>query len=116
MAKSCEHPQCLLYVQTRLKQLKEQDHLCTKELTTQAKACPTRLLPLEKLDHHLKEFIQVQQKYFATKLNTQITRYQDIILEKNLYRTLSTYSLTTDLVNIAIQILFLLTIFGFVFY
>lgn len=100
MAKTNDHTLCEQFAKEHLSEIKRKIDQCTTELIIQFQACPTTLLPLKTtLDQDLKEFVQLQQKYIENKMNFQLTRYQDKIQEKELFQTLSTYSLTNDQVK-----------------
>ncbi|CAF4165881.1 unnamed protein product [Rotaria sordida] len=98
-AKTNEHESCQQFVQHRLIELHQQYDQCTTALITQSQLCPPKLLPLNILDHNLKEFVQLQQKYLSNKINSRLTRYKNIIHEKELFQTLSNYHPTVDQEN-----------------
>ncbi|CAM4819703.1 unnamed protein product [Rotaria magnacalcarata] len=100
MAKTNEHVLCEQFVKEYLNEIKLKFDQCTNELRIQVEACPTTLLPLKAtVDQNLKEFIEIQQKYLSNKMNFQLTRYRNMIHEKELFQTLSTYTLTSDQKN-----------------
>ncbi|CAF4050299.1 unnamed protein product [Rotaria sp. Silwood2] len=92
--KSNEHTLCQQLVQHRLTELHGQYDQCTTELRIQSLLCPSTLLPLDIIDHNLREFVELQQKYFLNKINSRLTRYKNIIQEKELFQTLSNYNLS----------------------
>ena len=96
MAKTNKHELCQQFVNNRLTELNQQFDQCTTELLTQSQSCPSKLLPLDILDHNLTEFVHLQQKYLSKKMNSQLNRYKDIIEEKKLSQTLYTYNLTNN--------------------
>ncbi|CAF5183712.1 unnamed protein product, partial [Rotaria sp. Silwood1] len=72
----------------------------TNELSLQFQSCPVTLMELQSsLDQHLKEFVQIQQKYIATKMQFQLKRYEDMITEIELLQTLSSFPLSSDQQN-----------------
>jgi hypothetical protein len=100
MAKTDEHELCQQFVTTHLSTITLQSEQCTNELNIQFQSCPTTLLPLRTtLDQNLKEFVQIQQKHLSNKMNFQLTRYKDMIHEKELFQTLSTFNRTNDQVK-----------------
>jgi hypothetical protein len=66
---------------------------------TQSSSCPSTLLSLQTLDEKLKDFVQLQEKYIANKMNTQLTRYKNMIHENKLFQMVLTANLTIDQVN-----------------
>jgi len=99
MAKTNEHKLCQEFVTDHLSQIQFQFDQCTTELKTKSELCPLTLLPLDKIDHNLIEFIQLQEKHLSTKMNSQLNRYKDQIHEIELLKKLSVDSLTIDQVN-----------------
>ncbi|CAF1549283.1 unnamed protein product, partial [Rotaria sordida] len=66
MAKTHEHLVCQQFVQKRLNEMKIKYDQFSNELRTQLQSCPVILLQLQStLDQHLKELVQIQQKYLA---------------------------------------------------
>ncbi|CAF4801074.1 unnamed protein product [Rotaria sp. Silwood1] len=97
MTKNDEHVVCQQFVQKHLNEMKIKYDQFTNELKTQMQSCPVTLLPLQlTLDQHLKELVQIQQKYLATKMQYQLNRYQDLITEIESFQILSTFPLTSD--------------------
>ncbi|CAF2960747.1 unnamed protein product [Rotaria sp. Silwood2] len=92
--KSNEHALCQQFVTNRLSELQQQYDQCITESNIQSQLCPPKLLPLDKTDHNLKEFVQLQQKYLSNKINSRLTRYKDKIHEEELFETLSNYNLS----------------------
>ena len=99
MAKSDEHTVCEQFVTKHLREFKFKYDQYTNELRTQGQSCPRTLLPLTTLDRTLKDFVQIQQQQLKKKLEYQSSRYKDIIQEKELLNTVSTYNLNVDQVN-----------------
>ncbi|CAF4255593.1 unnamed protein product, partial [Rotaria sordida] len=100
MAKTDEHLVCQQFVQKRLNEIKSKYDQFSNELRTQLQSCPVTLLQLQStLDQHLKELVQIQQKYLATKIQYQLSRYQDMITEIELFQSLSSFPLTSDQQN-----------------
>ncbi|CAF4171520.1 unnamed protein product, partial [Rotaria sordida] len=100
MAKTDEHLVCQQFVQKRLNEMKIKYDQFTNELRTQLQSCPVTLLQLQStLDQHLKELIQIQQKYLATKMQFQLKRYEDMIKEMESFQSLSSFPLTSDQQN-----------------
>ncbi|CAF4098144.1 unnamed protein product, partial [Rotaria sordida] len=100
MAKTDEHLVCQQFVQKRLNEIKSKYDQFSNELRTQLQSCPVTLLQLQStLDQHLKELVQIQQKYVATKIQYQLSRYQDMITEIELFQSLSSFPLTSDQQN-----------------
>jgi hypothetical protein len=115
MAKTDEYELCQQFVTTHLSTITFQSEQCTTELNIQFQSCPTTLLPLRTtLDQNLKEFVQIQQKHLLNKMNFQLARYKDMIHEKELFQTLSTFNRTDDQV-ISFLFAFLNLIFFFSF-
>ncbi|CAF1529826.1 unnamed protein product, partial [Adineta ricciae] len=94
LTKSKDHQQCQQFVIKRLADLNRQHDQCTIELRIQSSSCPSKLFPLDKLDHDLQEFAHLQQVYLSKKMNCQLMRYNDIIEENKLFNTLSKFNLT----------------------
>ncbi|CAF4260842.1 unnamed protein product, partial [Rotaria sordida] len=100
MAKTDEHLVCQQFVQKHLNEMKIKYDQFTNELRTQLQSCPVTLLPLQStLDQHLKELVQIQQKYLATKIQFQLNRYEDMIKEIESFQSLSSFPLTSDQQN-----------------
>ncbi|CAF1290969.1 unnamed protein product [Rotaria sp. Silwood1] len=97
MAKTNEHIVCEQFVKQHLNGMKIKFDQFTNELRIQLQSCPKTLLRLEStLDQHLQEFVRIQQKYLATKMQYQLNRYQDMITEIDLFQTFSSSPLTSD--------------------
>ncbi|CAF5111784.1 unnamed protein product, partial [Rotaria sp. Silwood1] len=100
MAKTDEHLVCQQFVQKHLNEMKIKYDQFINELSLQLQSCPVTLMELQSsLDQHLKEFVQIQQKYIATKMQFQLKRYEDMITEIELLQTLSSFPLSSDQVN-----------------
>ncbi|CAF4667972.1 unnamed protein product, partial [Rotaria sp. Silwood2] len=100
MAKTNEHIVCDQFVKQHLNEMNIKFDQFTNELRIQLQSCPVTLLPLQStLDQHLQEFVQIQQKYLATKMQYQLNRYQDMITEIDLFQTFSSFPLTSDQVK-----------------
>ncbi|CAF3751880.1 unnamed protein product [Rotaria sp. Silwood1] len=104
-AKTRQSQLCQQFVENRLAELNQQYDQCTTELTAQSHSCPAKFLPLEKIDDDLKEFVQLEQKYFTTKINSRLTRYKDVIHENELWLTLCNPPLNIDQKNSIDQLL-----------
>ncbi|CAF4159579.1 unnamed protein product, partial [Rotaria sp. Silwood2] len=97
MAKTNEQIVCDQFVKQHLNEMKIKFDQFTNELRIQLQSCPVTLLPLKStLDQHLQEFVQMQQKYLATKMQYQLNRYQDMITEIELFQTFSSFPLTSN--------------------
>ncbi|CAF1334191.1 unnamed protein product [Rotaria sp. Silwood1] len=100
MAKTDEHLVCQQFVQKHLNEMKIKYDQFINELSLQLQSCPVTLMELQSsLDQHLKEFVQIQQKYIATKMQFQLKRYEDMITEIELLQTLSSFPLSSDQQN-----------------
>ncbi|CAF2819348.1 unnamed protein product [Rotaria sp. Silwood2] len=100
MAKTDEHLVCQQFVQKHLNEMKIKYDQFTNELSLQIQSCPRTLMELQStLDQHLKEFVQIQQKYIAIKMQFQLKRYEDMITEIELLQTLSSFPLSSDQQN-----------------
>ncbi|CAF1237188.1 unnamed protein product [Rotaria sp. Silwood1] len=96
-AKTDEHIACEQFVKQHLNDMKIKFDQFTNELRVQLQSCPVTLLPLQStLDQRLKELVQLQQKYLAIKMQYQLSRYQDMITEIDLFQTLSSFPLTSN--------------------
>ncbi|CAF3160913.1 unnamed protein product [Rotaria sp. Silwood2] len=97
MAKADEHMVCEQFVKQHLNGMKIKFDQFTNDVRIQLQSCPPTLLPLQSiLDQHLQELVQLQQKYLASKMQYQLSRYQDMIMEIELFQTLSSFPLTSD--------------------
>ncbi len=103
VAKTNKHELCLEFVRNRLIELNQQFDQCKTELLTQSVSCPSKLLPIDILDHNLNEFVQLQEKYLSNKMNSQLNRYKNTIEEKKLYQNFFTYDLSNNQVIILHQ-------------
>lgn len=54
------------------------------------------LLPLDILDHRLKDFVNLQRKHLLKGNNDQLARFKELIHEKDLFQNLLTHQLTVD--------------------
>ncbi|CAF4664425.1 unnamed protein product, partial [Rotaria sp. Silwood2] len=97
MAKTNEHTVCEQFVKQHLHEMKHKFDYFTNELKLQWESYPRTLLSLQSsLDQHLQQFVELQQKYLATKMHYQLHRYEDMIAEIDLIQSLSSFPLTTD--------------------
>lgn len=67
--------------------------------------CPSTLKSLLEIDfdEKLKQFVQIQQKYWSFRMQSHLNRYQSIIQETNLFNNLSFDSLTENEVRSIFQ-------------
>ena len=69
----------------------------TNELMTQSSSCPSTLpSSLEIIDQRLKEFVRLHHIDFMRTINYRINKWKDQIYEKQLFKQLSYYYLTTE--------------------
>ncbi|CAF1427824.1 unnamed protein product [Rotaria sordida] len=57
--KTNEHTLCQQFVQHHLTELHREYDQCTMKIITQSQLCPSKLLPLDIIDHNLQEFVQL---------------------------------------------------------
>lgn len=99
LAKTNQHTSCQQFVTNRLTTLSQEYDQYTMKLIAQSHACPSTLLPLNILDQNLLKFVHLQVKYILNKINAQLTRYKEMLHEKELYQNLFNSNLTVDQVN-----------------
>jgi len=68
----------------------------TTQLMTQASSCPFQLSDLEIMDKRLKEFVHLHHLDLLRAVKYRVTKLKDNIQEKQLYKQLSYYYLTTE--------------------
>jgi len=68
----------------------------TTTLMTQALSCPFKLTDLEIMDQRLKEFVHLHHLDLLRAVKYRVTKLKDNIQEKQLYKQLSYYYLTTE--------------------
>ncbi len=73
------------------------------ELSAQLSLCPSTLFPLEISDKKLKEFVRLHHIDLSRTINYQANKIKSIISEKQIFKQLSYYYLTTDQVTIIIN-------------
>ena len=78
----------MYYIQTIQTQLKQ----CQIELTKQSQSCPITKLTFDQIEHGLKELVHRERKYLSIRNNEQLIKLKDDIHEKDLWKTISTYS------------------------
>jgi hypothetical protein len=116
MAKTHEHELCKQFVKNHFTEIQRQFEQYKTELKTQEQSCPATLLPVETLDHNLKDFVELQQKYLSNKMNAQLKRFKNTIDEKEVFQNLSTYNLTIDQVHFELEIILILFYFLIEYY
>jgi len=93
-AKTNEHQICQEFVEHYLHDIICQLNACNAELMKLPQSCPSTFIPLESLDSSLKEFIYLQRKYLSKRTNDQLTKFKDLLHEKELLENLSKHNLT----------------------
>jgi hypothetical protein len=68
----------------------------TTALITQSSSCPFKLTDLEMIDKRLKEFVHLHHLDLLRTVKYRVTKLKDNIQEKQLYKQLSYYYLTTE--------------------
>ena len=96
MTKTNEHQLYQEFVEHYLHDIIRQLNECHVELITQSQSCLSTFLPLETLDNSLKEFVYLQRKYLSKIINDHLTRFKDVIHEKELLDKLSKYIRSVD--------------------
>jgi hypothetical protein len=68
----------------------------TTALITQSSSCPFKLTDLEMIDKRLKEFVHLHHLDLLRTVKYHVNKLKDNIQEKQLYKQLSYYYLTTE--------------------
>jgi hypothetical protein len=68
----------------------------TTQLMTQASSCPFELSDLEIMDKRMKEFVHLHHLDLLRTVKYHVNKLKDNIQEKQLYKRLSYYYLTTE--------------------
>lgn len=92
-----EHHLCLQWIEGHLIDLNQQYEQCTKDLLEQEQLSSSFLA---KYDEKLKDFVQIQQKYWSLRLQSHLNRYQSLIQERNLYHHLMMHPSNAYQVNL----------------
>ena len=88
------------YLEDYLRLLQKKIDQYSAELTTQVFSCPITLSSSEIIDERLKEFVRLHHIDLLRTINYQVTKLKDKIYEKELFKQLSYYYLTTKQVLI----------------
>ncbi|CAF0891282.1 unnamed protein product [Didymodactylos carnosus] len=96
MAKTNDFKLCQQYVITYIQNIKQQLNECQLELSKQSQPYRMTTLPFDQIDDRLKETVDHERKYLSTRNNNQLLKFKDDIHEKELFRIIFTYRLTTD--------------------
>jgi hypothetical protein len=101
---SNQHSAIEKYIEDYLTLLRSKIEQCEVQLTAQVSSCPSALFPLEIVDKKLKEFVRLHHIDLSRTINYQVNKIKSITSEKQLFKQLSFYYLTTDHVMIINQI------------
>jgi hypothetical protein len=96
MIQSNTHIVIQKYIEDYLILLRNKINQYRAELTKQSASCPLPLSPLEIIDQRLKEFVRSHHIDLIRTINYQVNKVKDNIYEKQLFKQLSCYYLTTE--------------------
>jgi hypothetical protein len=93
---SNQHGAIEKYLEDYLILLRNKIEQYATELTAQLSSCPSTLFPLEIIDKKLKEFVRLHHIDLSRTIHYQANKIKSIISEKQIFKQLSHYYLTTD--------------------
>ncbi|CAF4454554.1 unnamed protein product, partial [Rotaria magnacalcarata] len=96
IAKTNDFENCHQYLLNHINDLKINLDQYQMELNRQSPSCPITTLSLDQIDQRLNEFVICQRKYLLMKNNNQLLKFKDNFHDKDLFKTVSTFRLTTD--------------------
>lgn len=88
-------------VNEHLLSLNQQYDQCTKDLVEQSHPSSSSSSWIQ-YDEKLKDFVQVQQKYWSLRMQSHRNRYQSFIQEQNLYHSLLSDTSKDDEVSVSL--------------
>ncbi|CAF5005094.1 unnamed protein product, partial [Rotaria magnacalcarata] len=99
IAKTNDFENCHQYLLNHINDLKINLDQYQMELDRQSQSCPITTLSLDQIDQRLNEFVICQRKYLLMKNNNQLLKFKDNFHDQDLFKTVSTFRLTTDRVT-----------------
>jgi hypothetical protein len=99
MARSDDFQQCHHHLRQHIETVQKRIVSCEQQLRDQEQAYPIQTLPLHRVDHCLKAYVDCQRKYLKMRNNDQLAKFKETSKEKELTPTVLTSHLTTEQVG-----------------
>ena len=99
MAKTTNFESCHQYVMNQIDNIKQQLNQYQLELSNQSQSYSIISLSFDHIDHCLKEMVDRERKYLRGRNNDRLLNFKNDIHQNELFKMMSTYSTTLDLVR-----------------